>query len=244
MPTAGSVYSLTLVKVRATVFPGKGCGSGRGLIDAALSVGTFVSRVALAVVLLFAGASKIAQPRDLRVQIVRDYGILPTKLADWAGITLPYGEVGLGAALIVGFWMPFPAIVAGLVFLAFAFGMAINLARGRRIDCGCFGTPQHPISWSRVATNVMFAAIALAGGVGSEWTRPIAMTGEGVGLTSDQLWISALLLAFATALVLVGFSVHRLRHLPDLGVEMAPPVSVFGRVLVLASEWASPREVR
>ena len=57
----------------------------------------------------------------------------------WAIPVLPWFEMLLGAVLVSGLARPAAAALAGVVLLAFTGLLVLNLARGRRPPCACFG---------------------------------------------------------------------------------------------------------
>jgi len=121
------------------------------------------TRAIIGLILLAAGTAKLLDRRKF-VEIVRAYQLLPNGAAALVGVLLPFAEVFVAANLVLGFFMPWPALVAGSLFLFFASAVAINLLRGRRnIECGCFGSQQgHLITWTIVLRNAALAGGALA----------------------------------------------------------------------------------
>lgn len=122
-----------------------------------------------ALVLLLAG---LAKRRDCSAfaSLVSDYRVLPDHVARAFATVLPEVEIALACLLLVGVWRLWVASASTALFLTFAAGVAINLARGRRtLSCGCFGENEHaPISERHVVRN-----IALAGA-----TVPSAFAGQ------------------------------------------------------------------
>jgi hypothetical protein len=55
-------------------------------------------------------------------------------------LVLPWFEVVTAVALFLGISRRTAARVLGILLLAFIGALSINLARGRPVDCGCFGT--------------------------------------------------------------------------------------------------------
>ena len=51
---------------------------------------------------------------------------------------MPWLEMLVGVALILGVWKREAAIVAGILLLVFIVAIGVNLARGHAVDCGCF----------------------------------------------------------------------------------------------------------
>jgi uncharacterized membrane protein YphA (DoxX/SURF4 family) len=98
------------------------------------------SRWLLAVVFLFAGVPKIADPEAFAV-IIGAYGLLPEILLLPMAIVLPLAEIGIAVALIYsrqeGLWG------AGIMLLVFIAVLGYGVQMGLDIDCGCFG-PEDP----------------------------------------------------------------------------------------------------
>lgn len=97
-----------------------------------------VARLALGIVLLIAGGSKITNLEQSRMA-TRAYDVMPIQLANFIGTLLPPLEVVIGLLLVLGLLTRFSAAVGGLLMVAFVIGIAQAWARGLTIDCGCFG---------------------------------------------------------------------------------------------------------
>ena len=97
-----------------------------------------VSRLTLGGVLFVAGALKVTNPGE-SVVAVRAYRLLPFELTTIVGYALPFIEVVVGLALIIGLFTRWSAIIGGLLMLAFIIGISSAWARGLSLDCGCFG---------------------------------------------------------------------------------------------------------
>ena len=125
----------------------------------------------LGLVLLSAGVPKVRNPRAFRA-IVSDYHLLPSAVVRPVSHFLPLLECVCGAALIAGYATRIAAAVAAGLLTCFTVAVAINLVRGRRINCGCSGRQAPtPISWGLVARNLVLIGIAgfvLARGVGGK----------------------------------------------------------------------------
>jgi hypothetical protein len=112
--------------------------------------------------LLLAGVAKLIAGPQSFIQIVREYRLLPFRLVPITAWTIITAEIGVGAFLFAGRVEPALFTLAALLFGAFAFGVAINLVRGRTsISCGCFGTPESRISWWLALRNIAAASCAL-----------------------------------------------------------------------------------
>lgn len=123
---------------------------------------TLAFRFLLAAIFGFAGLSKLPQ-LDAFESAVGRYALLPERLVRPVARALPPVELAGGLLLALGLGV---AVVSGLlaaILLIFAAAVAVNLLRGRVIDCGCFSTvaPKR-ISWRAVARNMVLASAAVA----------------------------------------------------------------------------------
>lgn len=145
------------------------------------------ARVIVATVLLLAGVAKLTENRDRLESAIRAYGISSSR---FVASVLPLLEIGLGAALILGFLMPLPALGAVFLFSAFAVSMSINLAQGRAVPCACFGVDERElISWRRVILNLLLATgawIASGWPSAASWDWPIALEPVGRRLSGSD----------------------------------------------------------
>ena len=114
--------------------------------------------------LLLAGIPKL-RDRDGLLTVVKGYRLLPDRMERVVAGALPPVEVLVGTALILGVAGGWAAAGAALLFTAFAFGLTVNLARGRRdLDCGCFAFSAHEvprIGWFHAGRAASFAVAAL-----------------------------------------------------------------------------------
>jgi peroxiredoxin len=124
-----------------------------------MNIALLIARLLLAVVFVVAGLTKLADRAGSRRALI-DFGV-PARLATPGGLLLPLAELAVAVALIplVTAWW---GAVGALALLAlFIGGISINLARGRKPDCHCFGQLySKPIGWSTLIRNVVLAAVA------------------------------------------------------------------------------------
>jgi uncharacterized membrane protein YphA (DoxX/SURF4 family) len=114
-----------------------------------------LAAVVLGIVLLVAGIAKRAD-RGWR----QDAAALGTPA--WAIPVLPWFEMLLGAVLVSGLARPAAAALAGVVLLAFTGLLILNLARGRRPPCACFGaSSRRPIGPGSLVRNLVLLALAV-----------------------------------------------------------------------------------
>jgi methylamine dehydrogenase accessory protein MauD len=118
-----------------------------------------VARLLLAGVFTVAGVAKLADRPGSR-QATVNFG-LPSSLAAPLGLLLPLAELTVAAALIptsTVFWGAAGALALLLLFIA---GIGINLARGKKPYCHCFGQLHSaPAGWKTLARNGVLAALA------------------------------------------------------------------------------------
>jgi peroxiredoxin len=118
-----------------------------------------IARLLLALVFVVAGVAKLADRRGSRQALV-DFGLSAT-LASPLSIILPLAELIVAAALIptaTAWWGVSGALALLLLFVV---GISINLARGRKPDCHCFGQLHSaPAGWKTLARNGVLAAVA------------------------------------------------------------------------------------
>src|SRR5215212_1716195 len=177
-----------------------------------MGIALLIARLLLALIFLVAGLAKLANRAGSRRGLI-EFGV-PAALAAPLGVLLPLAELAVAIALIplaTAWWGALGALALLLLFIV---GIGVNLARGRKPDCHCFGQLHSaPAGWSTLARNGALAA--LAGFV--LWAGY-----DGVG-PSAVSWLGALsaaqLAGLVVGLVLLGlvgaqgwFLVHLLRQ--------------------------------
>lgn len=93
----------------------------------------------LAAFFVVAGVAKIADPPGFAHEI-HNYGIVPGPLVNAMALILPWLEVVTGVGLFFGLARRTAARILGILLIVFIVALSINLARGKPVDCGCFGT--------------------------------------------------------------------------------------------------------
>jgi uncharacterized membrane protein YphA (DoxX/SURF4 family) len=101
-------------------------------------------RLLVGAVLVYAGASKAAAPAEEFALVIGAYDVVPTSVAlPLAGI-LPWVELLVGWALLLGVECRAAAAAAGAMTAVFLAAIASVLVRGIPIpNCGCFGDALH-----------------------------------------------------------------------------------------------------
>jgi len=94
-------------------------------------------QIALGVIFVVAALPKIVDPPSF-AHMIYNYKLLPSPLINLAALVLPWIELLAGIALIFGIWKETARTIIGGMLVVFIVAIAINLARGNAIDCGCF----------------------------------------------------------------------------------------------------------
>lgn len=83
--------------------------------------------------------SKIADINGF-IDLVYGYGLLPIGLARLFGSVLPFAELYIGCALILGVFVRLTSVVIIPLSVTFGIGGIYAIVYGGGITCGCFGT--------------------------------------------------------------------------------------------------------
>src|SRR5215208_2650336 len=170
-----------------------------------MEIPLLIARLLLALIFLVAGLAKFADRAGSRQGLI-EFGV-PAALAAPLGVLLPLAELAVAIALIPLATAWWGAAGALALLLLFVVGIGVNLARGRKPDCHCFGQLHSaPAGWSTLARNGALAALAgfvlWAGydGVGPSavsWLGTLSaaqIAGLVVGLVVAQWWFLTRLL--------------------------------------------------
>ena len=110
-----------------------------------------LARWLLAAIFLIAGISKLFDHKGA-IEAIESYQILPQPLARWFAPSLSYSEIAVGFALLLGLWTRIAAVLAMVLLLGFIIAVAVNLMRGRNLDCHCFGK----LNQEKIGPTVLF----------------------------------------------------------------------------------------
>lgn len=96
-------------------------------------------RIFLGFIFIFASVTKVTDPEGFSLSIY-NYKLMPDFIINFLAIAIPWIELVAGILLVFGITVKEnSAILTGLL-VVFIIVVAISLARGLDIDCGCFGT--------------------------------------------------------------------------------------------------------
>ncbi len=88
-------------------------------------------------VFIYASLDKIQHPAAFAA-VVYNYQLLPLPASNLLAMSLPWLELLVGLALVMGVWRAESALIVTGLLLVFIGAISINLFRGSEIDCGCF----------------------------------------------------------------------------------------------------------
>jgi peroxiredoxin len=124
-----------------------------------MEVVLLVARLLLAAVFFLAAATKLADRAGARRAAV-DFGV-PAAVARPFAFILPLAELAVAGALLPGASARWGALGALALLLVFVAAIALNLARGRKPDCRCFGQlSSSPVGWTTLVRNGVLAGVA------------------------------------------------------------------------------------
>ena len=94
-------------------------------------------QIALGLFFVVAALPKLVDPPSF-AHMIYNYRLVPGSLVNLMALVMPWLELLLGLALVLGIWTRTSAGLVGALLLVFVAAIAANLARGNAIDCGCF----------------------------------------------------------------------------------------------------------
>src|SRR5262245_25343597 len=98
-------------------------------------------RLYLGAIFIYASLHKIAAPYDFALSVAT-YQILPAPAVNLFALLVPWIELALGIALILGIWTRMASTLASALLRVFIAAIAIALGRGLQLSCGCFASQQ------------------------------------------------------------------------------------------------------
>lgn len=129
-----------------------------------------VLRIVLGAVFVYAGWVKLfgphlwpldREPWQLFALAINSYEILPQKAVELVARTLPWFEIAIGLALMVGRPLRFSATATSLLLMVFFALMVRAFAQGKEISCGCFGPGEIISAWTLLRDGSMLAGALL-----------------------------------------------------------------------------------
>lgn len=168
------------------------------------------ARLVLAGVLLAAGAAKRRDRQRFQATLVA-FGS-PARVAGPLAVAVPIAEILVGAGLFVDSIASWAALAALTLLVVFTAAIAVNLLRGRRPVCPCFGElSSAPIGAGTLLRNAIFVALAIGAALPGRGAALLSVfdllgspplvspgvagaAGIALALVAGQLWLIGLLL--------------------------------------------------
>ena len=154
-------------------------------------------RLTLGGLLLLAAITKLTDRAAFQTAVA-EYKLLPHTLERPFAAALPVVELTLGVLLLAGLGTAIAAWVAVPVFLSFSIAIGVNMARGRELDCHCFGSVQsEPIGWPALIRSSALVVASLIVALGASAFGAIdALLLDPDGLPPASEIVPVVLLAF------------------------------------------------
>jgi uncharacterized membrane protein YphA (DoxX/SURF4 family) len=119
----------------------------------------FTARFILACIFLLASISKFTSFSTLASDI-SEYRLLSKEQAQAVAYVLPFSELFIGLSCIIGYALTFAAGLMVFLLLVFTGAIAINLVRGQRFSCHCFGSSSSMIGPAMLVRNLILLILA------------------------------------------------------------------------------------
>ena len=124
-----------------------------------VDIAALTARLVLAAVLFTAALAKLADRSGSR-RAVADFGV-PAVLVEPLALAVPVAEIVTAVALLPDPTARWGALGACALLAAFTATIAVNLARGRRPPCHCFGQLRAaPLDSSMLVRNLLLLGAA------------------------------------------------------------------------------------
>ena len=94
-------------------------------------------QIALGAIFVVAALPKVIDPPSF-AHMIYNYRLMPGAVVNALALVMPWVEILVGLALILGVWPREAAALAGVLLLVFIAAIGFNLVRGHAVDCGCF----------------------------------------------------------------------------------------------------------
>lgn len=123
----------------------------------------WVISIFIAIIFAFAAFPKIAHPEAFAEAVYR-YHLLPDGWINIFAVYMPWSEVAIAVALLVGTRLRKGALLLTILLLImFIIAMSINLHRGVNIACGCFSVENtaESMSWLNIVRNIGLIILAI-----------------------------------------------------------------------------------
>jgi Methylamine utilisation protein MauE len=139
----------------------------------------YAVQLALGIVFTLAALPKLRSWRAFAHTVAR-YRLLPRRLVRPFATAAVATESFLAVTFVTGWLLPVALPLAATALALFAVAVGVNLRRGRRIPCGCFGGEGERISARSLARlGVLLAGVVLVAAVRPAGVTVTALVREG-----------------------------------------------------------------
>ncbi len=124
-------------------------------------------------IFLISSAPKLRHPRGF-VFAVLNYHILPPSLGKVYALLVPPLELLIALGVLMGIAVRIDGAIMTLLLSSYLIAVAINMARGRTLECNCFGAiKKQPIGWRLLVQDcVLVLASLVLTGTSQTWLGP------------------------------------------------------------------------
>jgi putative oxidoreductase len=126
---------------------------------------SFLFRIIIGGIFTVSGLSKIADPISFYSTLM-GFRILPDSLLSFMAVSMPWLELLLGLAVLLGILYTTGALMLAAINTVFALAIVSVIARRIDIDCGCFGLLADILhipdkaDWTAVVRDMIFTAMS------------------------------------------------------------------------------------
>lgn len=119
-------------------------------------------RMILGAIFIYASVDKIINP-DQFADAIANYKLVPKNLVNFFALLLPWVEVTIGIFLIFGVYEWLSLTIFNALMFVFMAAIAISLARGLNITCGCFTSDPNAekITWLTMLRDSSILVLSL-----------------------------------------------------------------------------------
>jgi uncharacterized membrane protein YphA (DoxX/SURF4 family) len=122
---------------------------------------TFIIRLVIGALFVFAGAAKVGHFNDLAAAIA-GFRILRAGVVGPLAVILPFFEIGLGLYLVAGLFTRIAAAIGAVQLTIYAAAIASAVIRHIPANCGCFGPQDNATAdWPHVLVDLALAAVCV-----------------------------------------------------------------------------------
>jgi uncharacterized membrane protein YphA (DoxX/SURF4 family) len=119
------------------------------------------SRAVLALVFIYAAIGKITDPETFAQSII-NYKLFPVVAVNVIAIVIPWIELTAGILLLFGIAAKENIIIINTLLFLFIIMVAISMARGLNIDCGCYGARGgEQVGFQKIFENAVLFSLGL-----------------------------------------------------------------------------------